>query len=236
MAGGADPGEPGPDDQDVHVLRRHDGASICRSVARLRICEMRSIGRSVGRTQRARSMRRRRPAAARSPAPVDRRARAGAGSCTPACTSRRARPIATRPAPDQAGSADQASRSCGLRGAAHAATSVSAGTDRSSRAASSPDGRRTPSTWRADRSRRGAVSSCTSSADGFDLRVLNERERQRFKRIVGIRRSGWYGRAAPSEWFADGYATCGRKRPAPCAAAHGVRVRAFAASTLASAA
>jgi hypothetical protein len=43
----------------------------------------------------------------------------------------------------------------------------------------------------------------------FDLRVLNWRERRRFKRIVGIRRGGWFaGGLPPAEWFADGYATC----------------------------
>lgn len=43
----------------------------------------------------------------------------------------------------------------------------------------------------------------------FDLRVLNGRERRRFKRIAGIRRDGWFhGGLPPAEWFADGYATC----------------------------
>ena len=43
----------------------------------------------------------------------------------------------------------------------------------------------------------------------FDIRVLNSRERRRFKRIMGIRRGGWYGGALPpSEWFADAYAAC----------------------------
>src|SRR5918992_684392 len=43
----------------------------------------------------------------------------------------------------------------------------------------------------------------------FDLRVLNRRERGAFKRIVGIRRSGWFrGGLPPAEWFADGYAGC----------------------------
>jgi hypothetical protein len=43
----------------------------------------------------------------------------------------------------------------------------------------------------------------------FDLRVLNRRERGIFKRIVGIRRRGWFrGGLPPAEWFADGYASC----------------------------
>ena len=43
----------------------------------------------------------------------------------------------------------------------------------------------------------------------FDLLVLNRRERRRFKRIVGIRRHGWFsGGLPPAEWFADGYASC----------------------------
>jgi hypothetical protein len=43
----------------------------------------------------------------------------------------------------------------------------------------------------------------------FDLTVLNMRERARFKRIVGIRRSGWFrGDLPPAEWFGDGYALC----------------------------
>ena len=43
----------------------------------------------------------------------------------------------------------------------------------------------------------------------FDLHVLNARERRRFKRILGIRRPGWFhGGLPPSEWFADGYASC----------------------------
>jgi hypothetical protein len=43
----------------------------------------------------------------------------------------------------------------------------------------------------------------------FDLRVLNQRERGAFKRIVGIRRRGWFnGALPPAEWFADAYAGC----------------------------
>jgi len=43
----------------------------------------------------------------------------------------------------------------------------------------------------------------------FDLTVLNMRERTRFKRIIGIRRSGWFqGALPPAEWFGDGYAMC----------------------------
>jgi len=43
----------------------------------------------------------------------------------------------------------------------------------------------------------------------FDLRVLNRQEREAFKRIVGIRRRGWFrGELPPAEWFADGYAGC----------------------------
>lgn len=57
----------------------------------------------------------------------------------------------------------------------------------------------------------------------FDLTVLNTRERARFKRIVGIRRAGWFaGALPPAEWFGDGYALCamhtrlhGRPRPTP---------------------
>jgi hypothetical protein len=43
----------------------------------------------------------------------------------------------------------------------------------------------------------------------FDMTVLNNRERRRFKRILGIHRSGWFaGALPPSEWFGDGYALC----------------------------
>jgi hypothetical protein len=47
----------------------------------------------------------------------------------------------------------------------------------------------------------------------FDLKVLNRRERAAFKRVVGIRRSGWFrGALPPAEWFADGYAGCALRR------------------------
>jgi hypothetical protein len=47
----------------------------------------------------------------------------------------------------------------------------------------------------------------------FDLRVLNRRERAAFKRIMGIRRRGWFrGGLPPAEWFADGYADCALHR------------------------
>jgi hypothetical protein len=55
----------------------------------------------------------------------------------------------------------------------------------------------------------------------FDLTVLNGRERARFKRIIGIHRSGWLrGALPPSEWFGDGYSLCSMharlgRRPAP---------------------
>jgi hypothetical protein len=49
----------------------------------------------------------------------------------------------------------------------------------------------------------------------FDIRVLNQRDRERFKRIIGIRRRGWFsGALPPSEWFADGYAACAIRRRA----------------------
>jgi hypothetical protein len=47
----------------------------------------------------------------------------------------------------------------------------------------------------------------------FDQLVLNGRERRRFKRILGIRRTGWFaGGLPPGEWFADAYATCAAHR------------------------
>jgi hypothetical protein len=43
----------------------------------------------------------------------------------------------------------------------------------------------------------------------FDLVVLNRAERRAFKRIMGIRKGGWYGGSpGPAEFFADGYAAC----------------------------
>ena len=47
----------------------------------------------------------------------------------------------------------------------------------------------------------------------FDLRVLNNAERRGFKRIMGIRRGGWFrGALPPAEWFAEGYANCAYRR------------------------
>jgi hypothetical protein len=65
----------------------------------------------------------------------------------------------------------------------------------------------------------------------FDLRVLNRRERGRFKRIIGIRRHGWFsGVLPPSEWFADGYAACAirtrvRRRAQPTFYGYAPRMR-----------
>lgn len=43
----------------------------------------------------------------------------------------------------------------------------------------------------------------------FDLRVLNHSERRGFKKIMGIKRKGWFrGKLPPAEWFADGYERC----------------------------
>jgi hypothetical protein len=43
----------------------------------------------------------------------------------------------------------------------------------------------------------------------FDLLVLNRSERRQFKRIMGIRKGGWFkGSPGPSEFFADGYTAC----------------------------
>jgi hypothetical protein len=47
----------------------------------------------------------------------------------------------------------------------------------------------------------------------FDLRVLNRRERGIVKRVMGIRRQGWFrGGLPPAEWFAEGYAGCALRR------------------------
>lgn len=47
----------------------------------------------------------------------------------------------------------------------------------------------------------------------FDLRVLNNRERRRFKRIVDRPRRPWYGGSNPtSEQFGEAYAFCARYR------------------------
>ena len=47
----------------------------------------------------------------------------------------------------------------------------------------------------------------------FDLRVLNNRERRDFRRIVGRRGARWLRTSRPpGEWFADGYSLCARHR------------------------
>jgi hypothetical protein len=48
----------------------------------------------------------------------------------------------------------------------------------------------------------------------FDLTVLNRRERRAFKRVMHFSsRRRWFGGVRPpSEWFADGYALCARRR------------------------
>jgi hypothetical protein len=47
----------------------------------------------------------------------------------------------------------------------------------------------------------------------FDWRVLNNRERRRFKRLVGKPNSGWFGgKAPPGERFAEAYSFCARFR------------------------
>jgi len=47
----------------------------------------------------------------------------------------------------------------------------------------------------------------------FDLRVMNNGDRRRFKKIVGRPRRPWYGGANPtSEWFGEAYAFCARYR------------------------
>ena len=45
----------------------------------------------------------------------------------------------------------------------------------------------------------------------FDFRVLNNRERWRFRQILGIREKRWFGgRRRAAELFAEGYASCAR--------------------------
>jgi len=47
----------------------------------------------------------------------------------------------------------------------------------------------------------------------FDWRVLNNRERRRFKRLVGKARQGWFrGPREPAEQFAEAYSFCARYR------------------------
>ena len=47
----------------------------------------------------------------------------------------------------------------------------------------------------------------------FDWRVLNNRDRRRFKRLVGKSRQGWFsGRNSPAEQFAEAYSFCSRYR------------------------
>ena len=47
----------------------------------------------------------------------------------------------------------------------------------------------------------------------FDWRVLNNRERRRFKRLVGRSKSGWFsGKTQPAEQFAEAYSFCARYR------------------------
>jgi hypothetical protein len=47
----------------------------------------------------------------------------------------------------------------------------------------------------------------------FDWRVLNNRDRRRFKRLVGQPRQGWFrGRREPAEQFAEAYSFCARYR------------------------
>jgi hypothetical protein len=43
----------------------------------------------------------------------------------------------------------------------------------------------------------------------FDFKVLNHRERRRFKRVMHLRRPGWFGGGGrTAESFADGYSLC----------------------------
>jgi hypothetical protein len=47
----------------------------------------------------------------------------------------------------------------------------------------------------------------------YDWRVLSNRDRRRFKRLVGKPRQGWFkGRAQPAELFAEAYSFCARYR------------------------
>ena len=47
----------------------------------------------------------------------------------------------------------------------------------------------------------------------FDWRVLNNRDRRRFKRLLGKSRQGWFsGREKPAEQFAEAYSFCARYR------------------------
>lgn len=47
----------------------------------------------------------------------------------------------------------------------------------------------------------------------FDWRVLNNRERRRFKRLIGMGSRGWFsGSTPPAEQFAEAYSFCARYR------------------------
>jgi hypothetical protein len=47
----------------------------------------------------------------------------------------------------------------------------------------------------------------------FDWRVLNNRDRRRFKRLIGQSRRGWFeGKRQPAEQFAEAYSFCARYR------------------------
>ena len=47
----------------------------------------------------------------------------------------------------------------------------------------------------------------------FDWRVLNNRERRRFRRLVGMSGRGWFGgKTPPAERFAEAYSFCARYR------------------------
>ena len=48
----------------------------------------------------------------------------------------------------------------------------------------------------------------------FDFQVLNNRERRRFRQIMGIRENRWFGgRRRAAELFSEGYASCARFGP-----------------------